>query len=390
MLWELDRHEPLAASPWDEASARAGIRELARDAERAFSVDDLWQAHPLDGVESATERTSFYLGASGVAWALAQLRSRRAIETERDWLAEARRFVEIYAAAPDGHVPSLMMGEVGVRMVADADHDRLYELIASNMRNEALEPLWGAAGTMVPALVLFERTGEARWRELYLRNAELLLETFAHHDDLDVWMWTQHLNGESVRLMGAGHGLAGNVFALLRGAALLSSDQRALVADHTVHTLKVTAQHAGELVNWSPHVGRPRRGREKILMQWCHGAPGMITALSRLPAGDEIDALFAAGAEATWQAGPLVKGSGLCHGTAGNGYAFLAMHARTGDLMWLDRARRFAMHALERTRAARAHHGRGRYSLWTGDLGVAIFLQDCIDGAGELPGLAYL
>jgi hypothetical protein len=24
------------------------------------------------------------------------------------------------------------------------------------------------------------------------------------------------------------------------------------------------------------------------------------------------------------------------------------------------------------------------------DLGVAIFLQDCIDGAGELPGLAYL
>jgi hypothetical protein len=390
VLWEIDRHEPLSALPWDEALARAGIQELAWDAERAFSVEDLWPPHPLDGVESATEKTCFYLGASGVAWALAQLRRRGAIETQRDWIAEARLFVDIYAAASDGHVPSLMIGEVGVRMVADADHDRLYELIASNIRNEALEPLWGAAGTMVPALILFERTGEARWRELYLRNAEFLLETFAHHDDFDVWMWTQQLYGESVRLMGAAHGLAGNVFALLRGAAVLSSDQRAIVVDRTVHTLKVTAQHSGELVNWLPHVGRPRRGREKTLVQWCHGAPGMIAALTRLPANAEIDALFAAGGELTWQAGPPVKGSGLCHGTAGNGYAFLAMHARTGEVVWLDRARRFAMHALEQTRAARAHYGRGRYSLWTGDLGVAIFLQDCIDGVGELPGLAYL
>ena len=113
----------------------------------------------------------------------------------------------------------------------------------------------------------------------------------------------------------------------------------------------------------------------------------MITSLSRIPGAD---ALFAAAAETIWQAGPLVKGAGLCHGTAGNGYAFLAMHARTGEAMWLDRARRFAMHALAQSRAAHAHHGRGRYSLWTGDLGVAMFVQDCIDGAGELPGLAYL
>jgi hypothetical protein len=25
----------------------------------------------------------------------------------------------------------------------------------------------------------------------------------------------------------------------------------------------------------------------------------------------------------TWRAGPLTKGAGLCHGTGGNGYAFL-------------------------------------------------------------------
>ena len=29
--------------------------------------------------------------------------------------------------------------------------------------------------------------------------------------------------------------------------------------------------------------------------------------------------------------------------------------------------------------------GRGRYSLWTGDLGVALYLADCITGRGVYP-----
>jgi hypothetical protein len=32
------------------------------------------------------------------------------------------------------------------------------------------------------------------------------------------------------------------------------------------------------------------------------------------------------GGELTWRAGPLRKGAGLCHGTAGNGFAFLRLH----------------------------------------------------------------
>jgi hypothetical protein len=27
----------------------------------------------------------------------------------------------------------------------------------------------------------------------------------------------------------------------------------------------------------------------------------------------------------------------------------------------------------------------GRYSLWTGDPGTALYLADCLDGVGELP-----
>jgi len=100
---------------------------------------------------------------------------------------------------------------------------------------------------------------------------------------------------------------------------------------------------------------------------------------------DEHDRLLRAGGELTWRAGPLVKGPGLCHGTAGNGYAFLALLERTGDELWLERARAFAMHAAAQVSHAREAHGRGRFTLWTGDPGVALYLADCLAGRGAPP-----
>jgi hypothetical protein len=35
--------------------------------------------------------------------------------------------------------------------------------------------------------------------------------------------------------------------------------------------------------------------------------------------------------ELTWNAGALAKGSNLCDGAAGNGYAFLKLYRRTRD-----------------------------------------------------------
>jgi DUF1680 family protein len=95
--------------------------------------------------------------------------------------------------------------------------------------------------------------------------------------------------------------------------------------------------------------------------------------------------LARAGGELTWRAGPLRKGANLCHGTAGNGYAFLALLDRTGDERWLTRARAFAMHAAAQVERDRSEYGQGRYTLWTGDLGTALYLADCIDGGGKLP-----
>ena len=91
------------------------------------------------------------------------------------------------------------------------------------------------------------------------------------------------------------------------------------------------------------------------------------------------------GGELTWLAGPLAKGAQLCHGTAGNGYAFLKLFERTGDGLWLERARRFAMHAVEQVEQARAEHGRGRHTLFSGDPGTAVYLLDCLDATSAFP-----
>ncbi len=99
-------------------------------------------------------------------------------------------------------------------------------------------------------------------------------------------------------------------------------------------------------------------------------------------AGYLDEELLLAGARLIWDAGPLgdEKGAGLCHGTAGNGYALLRTFERTGDERWLERARAFAVHALEQSRRLPS-----RFSLFTGGIGVALFAADCLEGRAVFP-----
>jgi lantibiotic modifying enzyme len=172
------------------------------------------------------------------------------------------------------------------------------------------------------------------------------------------------------QFIGPAHGFAGCVLAL--------GDEPGVA-----ETARRYAHVEDGLANWAPRAASDglKGGDGLIRVQWCHGAPGIVSSLGRLLDED----LALAGGELTWRAGPLVKGPNLCHGTAGNGYAFLVLFERTGDELWLERARRFAAHAVAQVERERAAHGMGHYSLWTGDLGTALYLADCLDGAGTLP-----
>ena len=173
---------------------------------------------------------------------------------------------------------------------------------------------------------------------------------------------------------------------------LLGAQRRVELERRAVETATALAVRGDGLANWPPLDAEPLDHRSwGIRTQWCHGAPGMITSLAHIaPTDGALSELLAAGGELIWRAGPLAKGAGLCHGTAGNGCAFLSLHHRLGDELWLTRARRFAMHALAQVAAARERHGVGRHSLWTGDIGTALYVSQCIDARPGLPSLDWL
>jgi lantibiotic modifying enzyme len=243
---------------------------------------------------------------------------------------------------------------------------------------------------MVAAWHLWEGTGEQRWRDLFLENVEHLWQTWIFDAQAQCHLWTQDLYGKVVQYLGAGHGFVGNAFPLLKGASLLDADRRKKLYDRCVETLRVTKKVDDDgAVNWPPGTYQPRPGRPSMLMQWCHGAPGVVTALSDFPPQQsaEMEAMLIGAGQAIWKAGPLAKGYGLCHGTAGNGYAFLKLYRRTRDSVWLQRARSFAMHSIEQRDRMRQQFGLGRYTLWTGDAGLAVYVWHCLQGLAALPAL---
>jgi hypothetical protein len=401
MLFDPGRHEPLLDTGWDEAQALAAIHAIVDDAQDVLGGRVTWPWHPSDTKDGrATPHKSLYLGSTGTLWAMAYLQREGAVRLRLEPAELIERIYAAYLAQPDTGevVPSYFLGEVAIlavrwRLTKSRDAAaRLRLAIERNIPNPVNEALWAAPGTMLGALQMLEWTGEEEWEKLYLANVEQLWSTWQPSADAPCHLWTQHLYGDVVQLLGAAHGFAGNAYPLLRGARLLPEDRREVLYDRCVETLAATVAIEGDCANWPPGIGSPRPGRQEMLVQWCHGAPGIVTAMADFPAGrsPSIDAMLLQAGNLTWSAGPLAKGHGLCHGTAGNGYAFLKLHRRTGDAVWLARARAFAMHAIGQAQRMRQEFGQGRYSLWTGDPGLAVYLWHCMKGGSAVPSLDTL
>jgi hypothetical protein len=380
VLFSRAAHEPLLDNAWNPAVARAAIAEIVDDAETAF--EDGWLSHPLDEAEPRRFRT-VYLGGAGVIRALYELQERGLAELRRDYVRYLERdYVPDFPE--DDPDRSLLMGETGIRFVLQRlspsvqNLDRLAQLIGANARDPRRELMWGSPGTMLAAAALERATGDPRWRALW-RDGGAWLD---RQCDPATGVWAQELYGSMTRYLGPVHGFAGCILAL-------SADPR--FTDVHRRAADVAQRYAIEedgLANWPAIAGADLRatGDGRIRVQWCHGAPGMVASLAALAPDDpDHDRLMRMGGELVWRAGPLAKGAGLCHGTAGNGYAFLALLDRTGDEQWLERGRAFAMHAAAQVRRERISFGRGRFTLWTGDLGVALYLADCLTGKGSLP-----
>ena len=222
---------------------------------------------------------------------------------------------------------------------------------AGERRQPDLELMWGSPGTMLAADAMHERTGDDRWAQAWRASADRLWDAW----DGDLWL--QDLYGRAVHHLGPAHGCAGNVLVLWRGPP--PARRRDGARSSSAGSSRPTLRHAGartDRAQWPPALEPPLNPRSPIRTQWCHGAPGMVASLAPIAPGDDaLTDVLIAGGELTWKAGPLTKGAGLCHGTAGNGYAFLKLLQRTGDEQWLHRARAFAS-----TRHRAGHEGESR------------------------------
>jgi hypothetical protein len=390
-LYDPERHEPLGDPEWRPGRARDAIAAIGRDAEAAFDRHRLWPLHPSDdepGTPADGVLRGLYVGAAGMLHALGRLAEAGLHAPALDGAAIVDGLYEASLESPDedGAGASLLVGSSGILLVAHrlapsaAIADALAGAIAANVEHPSNELLLGAPGTMLAARAMHARTGEERFAELWRASARTLLAR-QEPDGL----WTQDLYGDRLRHIGAGHGFAGNVLALHGAPEWL--DDAAAVEARAVATARSLAIVDGDLASWPPLPSGSRTGA-RPRVQWCHGAAGVVTSLAALAPGDDAHgALLAAGGELVWQAGPLSRNAGLCHGTAGNGFAFLALLERTGDERWLARARAFAMHALDQVARFRASAGRGHYALFTGDVGAALLAAACLRGDAGLPGL---
>jgi lanthionine synthetase-like protein len=376
VLYDPAQFEPLLDEPWEAERVERAISAIVADADAAFEPAGLWPAHEWDGWQAALPMKNLYFGAAGVVWALAALRPHA--ESQLDLAAAALRALERWRAEPDfveGESPppgeaALFYGETGPLLVSlllapdGARADRLHELVCANRDNETNEPFAGAPGTLLAAAAMRDATGESRWGEAARDTAEAVA---ARRDEEG--LWTQQLWGQEFKAVGASHGAVANVRALLHVDDPRNDELRretaALLARH--------ARRANGFANWTDE---PR-------LQWCVGAPGIVIA-----AWDYLDEeLLLAAAELVWEAGAHgdEKGHGICHGTSGNGFALLKTFARTGDELWLERARRFAVHALAQAKRLAAANGRRRHSLFTGDVGTALFAAACLDADARYP-----
>ena len=370
MNFSSERHEKLIEREWDPAKVMSVIESIYTDC--------------LEQIESNSNKT-IYHGSAGALWSLLKISKFLDQAVELDAKVLIQKIYHNYLSSPDTEevVPSLFLGEVGILLVSyvidpsQEIEEKIFELVKANIENPTLEALWAAPGTMIAASWFYHKTKDESWKNLFVENATFLLGKLREEKTEDL-IWQQDLYGSKIRYVGAGHGYFGNMYGILKNLELLSADDQQYVLAHIETVLSKLAIEEEGTVNWAPLY--PIHPDGKMLVQWCHGAPGIINSLKFYPKHSaKVEELLLKGGELIWRAGPLTKGVGICHGTDGNGFALLQLYRRTGDRQWLDRARAFAMHCLDQRKQV--------YELFTGDMGLALYLIACLEESDYFPFL---
>lgn len=392
-MFEPNSHYPLNQRNWNPDEVHQSIQNIVDDHVSALMHNPTLPRHPMDAYDV---KADMYMGLAGVVWGVCYLAEAGVGKSSNDLSSRLDELLATnekdYKNRQHASNSSYLFGNIPIlmqkyKLLKDRQvADDIFKLVELNNVQPIRELMWGTAGTMLCANFMHSWTKEPRWKDIFLLQANRMLEEWESIEGVG-HLWTPDLYGSKRKYMGPVHGFAGNIIPLIEGKDLLGDEAYQAIALKVMSTVVNTAYSDEKYANWpavfdaSPDAVPPR------LLQHCHGAAGMITALSKMPVGinEDFDRILEKGGELVWHAGPLKKGANLCHGTAGNGYAFLKLYERTGDRLWIDRAQAFAMNCIDQYQLSKEVFHQGRYTLWTGDLGTAFFLWDCITEKANFP-----
>ncbi|CAG8720295.1 8837_t:CDS:2, partial [Acaulospora morrowiae] len=186
-------------------------------------------------------------------------------------------------------------------------------------------------------------------------------------------LWTFH----GKPYLGAAHGMAGILTVLLYYPENCRNDEERI--KDTVDFVLFNSRSATG--NWSILMNDER---DKELVQFCHGAPGMsLLACKAYQYYKEEKYLKLAMeiADYVYSYGPIRKGVGLCHGVSGNAYTFLSVYILTKDPKYFQWALEFAEVCTqweERTQRGEFRVPDRPWSLWEGLGGAAWLIADLL------------
>ena len=375
----------VARTPWRPCEGEA----LVDDAVHRLTAPD---ALLSEGITAPT--ASAMNGAAGFAYALLRFAS---IRGDGELLAAADLWAERAAAwagspgafaSADLELVSDRLGdrsfyhhEAGVHavraLVAGARDDGPARHAAINAFLRAarrpcgpLEVAFGRAGLLLGCALLQESLGSeaADDREQLTSLGDELHASIAAEVDRAPPI----ADGDDLTRLGAAHGWAGWLYALLRWDAVTGAPPAAVVAKRLAQ-LAALVRRDGRAASWPPDVRAPSLDNS-LAAGWCNGAAGYVplwtTAHRRLGDNRYLELAIGAAWEA-YEGGDVAPGD-LCCGLAGRAYALAALHRHTGDERWLIRARRLADRAAERVRDRPFR----RDSLYKGEVGVALLIQE--------------
>jgi eukaryotic-like serine/threonine-protein kinase len=298
---------------------------LATGSDEAF-----WNAD-LNVTPETIGSSSLYHHGSGVQLVQALIAHARG----DDWAQ--RLAVESFAAAAaaSGEHLDVACGRAGL-------------LLGCCLAVETLPPAFEAA----PLRALGDRLRDSLWAELD-RQPPLARST-------------------ELRALGAAHGWAGYLFAMLRWSEVSVTPPPAGLEER-LEQLAALGRPAGRGLRWPHEVGAPADD-SALGASWCNGAAGHVYlwTLAHRHLGEERYARLAQMAAWTAYEGGSAAPGDLCCGLAGQAYALLCLYRHSREPAWLARARRLADRAAASIRSGSLR----RDSLYKGEVGVALLAAD--------------